>query len=160
MEGKIVRTWDVSEMLQLRYIEIASDTIIRGVFARIFIPNKTLVEDCPVIPLYASENTARINAVRSYAYNWRMKDENGELIVRYALAMGMGSIYNHAASGNIGNWNYKSEFRMEFWSLRDIKANEELTHDYGWGKYAGTRLNAVDRFLRPIKKSNLRRLGD
>lgn len=159
MKLKIIRTHDVSSTLQLRYLEVAPEIVVRGVFARVDIPNETLVEECPVIPIYANERTPRINAIRSYEYEWKVKDEHGTLIVSHALAAGMGGMYNHGSPSNLGNVNHLTEFRIEFWSLRDIEAGEELTIDYMWRGYAGTRLNPVDKYLRPIPTVTLRRLG-
>ena len=159
MESRVVRTYDVSDMLQLRYTEVHPRVLVRGVWARIGIELGTLVEECPVVPIYADEPHTGLNMIRSYAYGWKVRDDNGNLIVSHALSMGMGGIYNHAQPGNITNVMHRDEFRMEFFALRDIDAGEELTHNYGWGRAPGARLNPVDRFLRPIPRSRFRSLG-
>lgn len=154
-----VRTYDVNDFLQLRYLEVASEVVVRGVFARIDIPFGTMVEECPVIPVYANENTARINAFRSYAYTWTVKDENGGIVVTDALCAGMGGIYNHSPESNLTNVEFKLEFRMEFWSRSDIDCGDEFTVNYGWGRYAGIRLNPVDKYLRPMNSAAIKRIA-
>jgi len=156
MEPRIVRSVATSDLLELRFIEVAPRTVVRAVYAAADIPADTLVESCPVVPLYVDEKPGPTVAIGNYMFTWHVYDDEGNKVVNRALAMGLGGIYNHSVTPNLRKVHYSSEFILEFFAGRDITAGEELTHDCGWGdKHGGTRkhgnkLNPVDRFMRPI----------
>ena len=51
---------------------------------------------------------------------------------RRAIALGLGSILNHADKPNCSYHMSQTRRTLSFYALRDIPAHEELTHDYGW----------------------------
>lgn len=159
----VIEEVDRSSLIRLRYTDVSPDDaehaiVVRSVHARVDIPEGTLVEVCPVVPLYVDDVAARsVNAVASYAFKWEVRDDDGSLVVDRALAMGMGGIYNHADNGNLRKEAHEELFLLEFYADRDISAGEELTHTYHWGPDAG-RFAPVDRYLRPIPRRSLSRL--
>lgn len=145
--GEVVRVTHVSELLDLHWIRLANGATVRAIYARRAIPAGTLVEECPVVPIYPDEYVRAV-AVRNYAFAWKIK-EGGRVRTVRALALGMAAVYNHAIDANLQPVHVLDEFRLEFWAARDIAAGEELTHDYKWGGH-GNRMNPVDRYLRPM----------
>lgn len=97
-----------------------------GVFASRAIDAGEVVELAPVIQLRASFEGFEPTLQR-YVFNWErlagMKDTS-------AIALGYGSMYNHA---NPANMHYSSTLEgaaIEFVAVRAIQAGEELTINY------------------------------
>jgi hypothetical protein len=100
----------------------------RGVFATEAIAEGTLLEECPVIVLPASEIEAlETTTLSDYYFRWGgMGDEA-------AIALGFGSLYNHA---DVPNAMYvrKYEARMlAFFAVRAIAEGEEIVVSYNGG---------------------------
>lgn len=97
----------------------------RGVFTRHDIPKNTLIEIASVIVLPKKErNWLDQSVLYDYYFLWGDDDS------RSALCLGYGSLYNHSYQPNlIYEANYELDI-IEFTSLRDIKAFEELTINY------------------------------
>ncbi len=97
----------------------------RGVFATEPIATGATIEQAPVIVIPAAEAALISQTILdSYSFWW---DEAAGSV---AIALGMGSLYNHSATPN-------AEFRMvladrliEFVALRAIEAGEEVTIRY------------------------------
>ena len=114
-------------MLHLPSLYVAStDGAGRGVFTSAPVPKGSVIELAPVILLSATDRQ-RIHQTRlhDYYYTW-----DGD---RAAIALGYGSLYNHADRAN-------AEFELDyagqcirFTALRDIAAGEEITTDYRVG---------------------------
>jgi tRNA-specific adenosine deaminase 3 len=96
----------------------------RGVFATREIPSRTLIDESPII-LISDDEYARVatTLLKEYTFKWR-----GGM----ALAIGgLGSLFNHRRSPNVG-WLRDFDARtLRFIALRDIAAKEELFICYG-----------------------------
>lgn len=86
-----------------------------GVFTREAIPSDTLIEVCYCIP--------------ASTYQW----EDYVFGDPRVLPLGYGSIYNHSDDANIVWKKVNKEFIIYFISRKNIKAGEELCHNYGPG---------------------------
>ena len=96
----------------------------RGVFCADDIAPDTLIEVCPVIVL-PKRDLKRVHDSRLHDYYFLWEGE-GET----AIALGYGSLYNHADDSNA---DYEMHFREETLhvvSKRGIEAGEEIRIDY------------------------------
>ena len=67
-----------------------------------------------------------------YSYNWPVKDEvSGKVVVTQALALGLGSMFNHARKQNVGFQRDGERAVIVYRTLRDVLAGEELCISYG-----------------------------
>ncbi|KAJ1935736.1 hypothetical protein GGF37_005879 [Kickxella alabastrina] len=99
----------------------------RGVFTRKAISSGTLVNISPVLVFGRTEyaDHGRHTQLDHYTYCWK---DSG-----YALALGLGSMFNHEAFGheNVGFTRDMSRSLIRYTALRDIGAGEELCICYG-----------------------------
>jgi SET domain-containing protein len=100
----------------------------RGVFAAQSIKRDEVIEVCPVIevPLDDVSNTPE-SILDNYYFYFGKNNE------KLAIALGFGSIYNHAYEPNA---TYKKKPRdkvIDFVAIRDIKKDEEITVNYHFG---------------------------
>lgn len=104
-----------------------SDTHGWGVFTSSDISKGDIVEECVIpIDIIPLDNPALIN----YRFIWSSR-KPGATIEGYCLALGFGSIYNHSEEDPNVDWDIDVELRiLRFVAIRDIRANEELFHDY------------------------------
>ena len=97
----------------------------RGVFTDAPIARGTVIESCPVLVLPAPDRQAlRETALYDYYFDW---GEDGRDL---AVALGLGSLYNHSFSPNA---TYMKRLRLgliEFVALRAIAADEEILINY------------------------------
>lgn len=94
-----------------------------GVFATTEIKKDETIEICPVITLNKKE-TKIID--QTFLYNYYFGWSKGGS----AIALGYGSLYNHAYHPNA---QYKKDFLnrvIVFTSIKDIKKSEEITVNY------------------------------
>lgn len=125
---KVWYTASMKKQFPPKKIYIAQSKIIpteRGVFASTFVKKGELIEKCPVIAI-SEHDTANISeeSLVTYMYYFGEKKE------RSAVALGFGSIYNHTDTPNA---LYKEKYQeqiIEFWAIRDIKKDEEITVSY------------------------------
>lgn len=98
----------------------------RGVFSRVPIRKGALIEQCPVIALHDAKERARLRrtGLVNYYFLW------GEERNLPALCLGWGSVYNHSFSPNARYEKVMEENRMDFYALRDIAPDEEITVNY------------------------------
>ena len=102
----------------------------RGVFAVRDIPAETTLERVPVLLIPREQVFGVTDAARkAVRLSWYVFDWEGTKRDYVALSLGYGSIYNHSA---VPNAHYISELPdvMEFISLRDIAAGEEIFINY------------------------------
>ena len=95
----------------------------RGVFTSEGIEAGSIIELAPVIVLTAEDRQA-IHATQLHDYYFIWDGEGA------ALALGYGSLYNHAAEPNV---DYEMDYDFEqirFTALDTIEAGEELLIDY------------------------------
>lgn len=97
----------------------------RGVFAGAPIAEGTLIERCAVI-VVPPEEVEKINETRlgNYHFQWGGTREAS------AIALGFGSLYNHAHAPNALYVRRFEDEVIEFVSLRDIAEGEEITVSY------------------------------
>ena len=93
----------------------------RGVFATKSIPKGTVVEVSPVIVLKGDE---RGWVFDHYVYEFGKGRE--------ALALGVGSLFNHSKNQNLSVKKKPRQQELIFVARRDIKRGEELTIHYGY----------------------------
>jgi SET domain-containing protein len=98
----------------------------RGVFARCDIRKGEVIEVAPVVPL-AAENVPDSDPPDGYVLDWD-PDTPGE---EYAMALGYIMLYNHGTTPNLELESDLQEQTISAIAIRDIKAGEELTWDYG-----------------------------
>ncbi|CAA9392754.1 MAG: hypothetical protein AVDCRST_MAG64-1255 [uncultured Phycisphaerae bacterium] len=102
----------------------------RGVFARRDIAPDEVVERVPVVlipraQVFGPGEIARRSArISWYVFSW--VSEKRDYV---ALSLGYGSIYNHSDAPN-AKYRMHPPDVMEFFSLRAIRAGEEITVDY------------------------------
>ncbi|WP_263081188.1 SET domain-containing protein [Endozoicomonas sp. Mp262] len=97
----------------------------RGVFSDSKILRDELIERCPVLEIPAEE-LAKIDDTMLYNYyfSWGRESSAG------AIALGLGSIYNHSYTPNAVYIVKPEEQMIEFRSIKKILANEEITINY------------------------------
>lgn len=97
----------------------------RGVFTAEAIPEGSLIEICPVV-VCPPEDLPAIHHTKLHDYYFLWGEDQQEC----AIALGFGSLYNHAFDPNA---LYMPDFEndiISFYSLRDIAAGEEITVNY------------------------------
>ncbi len=97
----------------------------RGVFSTEPIPKESIIEICPVIIVEADEmeNLAK-TTLFNYYYDWIEEDKSA------AIALGYGSLYNHAYHPNAEYIiDYESK-TLAFYAIEDIEAGQEITINY------------------------------
>ena len=106
----------------------------RGVFTARFIPEGSSIESCPVIELSAADKEV-IHQTHLHDYYFLWGEEGG-----CALALGYGSMYNHASNPN-ANYEMDNEHKtIDVFAIRDIQAGEEITISYTDGEEEDTVL--------------------
>lgn len=100
----------------------------RGVFATVDIAEGTLIEECPVVVVPPDEVEHLLKtALRDYFFVW------GGVGDAAAIALGHGSLYNHAREPNAMYVRKHEALTIAFFALRAIKAGEEITVSYHGG---------------------------
>lgn len=95
----------------------------RGVFSHESIPKRTLIHISPVLILADHDNDSTKNTILGhYTYNWG-KDQ--------AMALGLGSMFNHSKTNNVGFVRAKDKEIIEYYTLVDVPADTELCIHYG-----------------------------
>lgn len=98
----------------------------RGVFAGRALGVGEVIEECPVV-LIRKPYEAIHKELKTFVFYWEVP---GSKTVTQALALGYGSLYNHA---NPSNMRYETDGEaliMRFVAVRDISPDEELTINY------------------------------
>lgn len=97
----------------------------RGVYTSEPIGVDNLIEICPVI-VCSEDDLPLIHQTKLHDYYFLWGDDEKKC----AIALGYGSLYNHEYTPNA---RYEVDFEEEticFYSLREIKAGEEITVNY------------------------------
>lgn len=101
----------------------------RGVFAKVLIQKKEVIEMCPVIVLPQSDYPhLQQTLLRNYYFMWSKKKDT------VAIGLGFSSLYNH--SYDHANATYQKFFEekfLTFIALQDIKKDEEILVNYNFG---------------------------
>lgn len=100
----------------------------RGVFAGKKIYKDDVIEVCPVLQMKVGEmEILDKTTLYDYYFLWENEDDT---IKTCAIALGFGSLYNHAAPSNA---DYEMDFEhltIDIIAVRDIEAGEEITINY------------------------------
>lgn len=94
----------------------------RGVVTTTRIMKGELVHVSPVLVLHHTEVRGAVAR-----YVWQFPGN-----VRVALALGLGSLFNHSRAPNVAPTLRPARQEIAFWAEREIAAGEELTVDYGY----------------------------
>lgn len=116
----------MSNRLPFLYLHDSEDKG-RGVFTGKEILEGSIIEICPIIKLSAKD-VAIIHETRlhDYYFFWGTKGEG-------AIALGYGSIYNHAKTPNADYEMNIGDNTITFFATRAIDAGEEITVSYSQG---------------------------
>jgi SET domain-containing protein len=100
----------------------------RGVYARRDVKKDEIIERCPIIevPKHDMSNLKESILVTYFFYFGKNKEQ-------LLVALGFGSIYNHAYKPNAMYKIKHAERVIEFIALNDIKKDTEITVDYNYG---------------------------
>ena len=97
----------------------------RGVFCKQFIAKDEIFETAPLIVLPEQDYTIAIASVLcDYFFNFNK--EEGTL----ALALGFGSLYNHAVHSNAGYSLDRISKTMQYYALENIQPGTEICINY------------------------------
>ena len=110
-------------------IYVAESTIPnagRGVFTKRDMANGETIEVCPVIEVPLGDTSNKKGAV--------LVDYFFYFCDRLAVALGFGSIYNHSYEPNATYIKNLRNNTVEFKTIKNIKAGEEITVNYNFGK--------------------------
>jgi hypothetical protein len=100
----------------------------RGVFASKKIYQGDIIEVCPVIVMKPGEMEL-LDQTTLYDYYFLWEDDDIELKT-CAIALGLGSMYNHAAPSNADYQMDMEHTTIDIFAVRDIEAGEEITINY------------------------------
>lgn len=97
----------------------------RGLFATSVIERGSIIDDSHVLIFQAEEweKYGKHTVLQHYTFRWR----DGQ----YALALGLGSLFNHTKDPNVGWMRHYDDNFIRFTALRDIEEGEELLICYG-----------------------------
>ncbi len=106
----------------------------RGVFTAQEIPAGSPIESCPVIVL-SLEDTKQVHktSLHDYYFLWGTDGQS-------AIALGFGSIYNHASDANADYEMDLENTSIDIVALRNIAPGEEITLNYMEGGQQRTEL--------------------
>ncbi|ANX11018.1 SET domain-containing protein-lysine N-methyltransferase [Fictibacillus arsenicus] len=106
-------------------IEIKKSRYGRGIFAARTIQEGELIHQAPVIVCPDNQYyKLKKTALRNYYFNW------GENYDHVAIALGYGSLFNHSYSPNAIFENNLKKETVDFFSLKEIDAGEEIFVNY------------------------------
>ncbi|KAF8310830.1 protein methyltransferase [Clavulina sp. PMI_390] len=103
----------------------------RGVYANSPIPAGTLIEVSPVLIFHREEYTThgQHTLLDSYTFIWRDQRKGGEKA--WALALGLGSLFNHSATPNVSYIRDYATMSIRYTTSRSITPGEQLFISYG-----------------------------
>lgn len=97
----------------------------RGVFSSSSIKKDEVIEVCPLIVLPGFDYDLLYDSfVKQYCFSYNSEANQA------AIAMGFGSLYNHACPSNAYHVTDEEEKLMSIIAVRDIVAREEITINY------------------------------
>ncbi|EJT98675.1 protein methyltransferase, partial [Dacryopinax primogenitus] len=102
----------------------------RGLYAIRPIAQGTVVEISPVLLFTPEEWEAhgRHTVLDHYTFIWRIPGETRPFM---ALALGLGSIFNHSSRPNVSFYRNIDAQTIEYTTTRDVSTGEELCISYG-----------------------------
>ncbi|WFC99172.1 tRNA-specific adenosine deaminase subunit tad3 [Malassezia yamatoensis] len=104
----------------------------RGVFASKNIARNVVIEVSPVLLFDPTEygDHGRYTVLDSYTFVWEKREKGSTM----ALALGLGSLFNHSSNPNISYELNKSAQCIHYRTAREISAGDELCISYGSGR--------------------------
>jgi len=105
-----------------------SGMIGRGVFAEQHFEPGELIETAPVLVIPAAE-WPLLEKTRLFSYCYAFGD-NGSECEDMALALGLGSMYNHSYTPNARYVKNLKEQMIAYYAIREIAFGEEITINY------------------------------
>lgn len=103
----------------------------RGVFALKEIKEGELIEVCPVVRISRDDpSNVEGGALIEYFFHFGNSQKSKSAI---AVVLGYGSLYNHSYSPNATYKKKPNDLTVEFYALRKIKKDEEITVNYNYG---------------------------
>ncbi len=96
-----------------------------GVFTSKFISKKNIVEVCPVIAL-SVQDASIVKNTDLYRYYFIINEHPFNVVI----ALGYGSVYNHAYKANASYTYSKEQQTLTILAESDIVAGEEITLNY------------------------------
>ena len=111
---------------QIPHLYVAPSEIHdRGMFCGIFIPEGSIIEICPVILIPPRDmKNLKKTSLYDYYFIWEEDEKSG------AIALGYGSMYNHAYQPNSRYYVDYEGLTLEIHAIKDIKAGQEITFNY------------------------------
>lgn len=100
----------------------------RGVFAGRAFKQDEVVEACPVVPFEPLPDRRLPQDIKRIVFGWA--NLLGLNRLRPAIALGYGSMYNHANPASLRCQADAETLVLRFIAVRDIAADEELTINY------------------------------
>ncbi len=113
----------------------------RGVFAMRDFAEGEMIEQCPVIILLRAYDQLPPR-IQTMVFNW---GNLAKTTPSYALALGFGSLYNHANPANLRYEAIPEDNAIHYIAVRTIQKDEELTINYNAG--GGSHLSEVDTWF-------------
>lgn len=98
----------------------------RGVFAARAFTAGEVVEECPVV-LFRKPYAALHKELKTIVFHWESPETSA---ATQALALGYGSLYNHANPANMRYETDGASLVLRLVAVRDISPDEELTLNY------------------------------
>jgi SET domain-containing protein len=98
----------------------------RGVFAARAYAAGEVVEECPVV-LFKKPYETLHKELKNYVFHWDVPEGAA---ATQALALGYGSLYNHANPSNLRYQTDSESLTLRLIAVRDIRPDEELTINY------------------------------
>jgi len=98
----------------------------RGIYALEDIPQGTVIEVCPVIPVGTHNIPDDGGAPDGYLLDWDADEEGAE----HCMPLGYIMLYNHSAEGNVSLENDYEEMTITSTALCDIKEGAEILWNY------------------------------
>lgn len=95
----------------------------RGIFAEQDIARGELIEVSPVIIIRKEEWEKYLEKTILYDYCFYWGED-------LAIALGYGSLFNHSYDPNAKYYNNKTNSSIDFYAIKDIKKDEEITVNY------------------------------
>ncbi len=96
-----------------------------GVFASDFIEKNSIIELCPLILLTTDDVVlVKQSSLNNYYFDWDAQKKNG------VIALGYGSIYNHAYKPNAYYEFDKVHRQIAIYAYQDILVGSEITINY------------------------------
>jgi uncharacterized protein len=98
----------------------------RGVFTSKVLKKGEIIEICHVIEINKKDHQMLVgNILENYTFVWNTQKKSA------AIVLGFGSLYNHTKNHNADYIKKIKQGVMVFKAIKDIKAGEEITIDYG-----------------------------